>query len=189
MNQCLLCDQEFIVPIMFHQIFSLTKLSPSQLCAHCLSKFEKLNKISCPICSKNTEEAKICADCQLWQEKYQGNLLKNIALYRYNNYFHDLMVAYKRYGDFELHHVLKELCQSYVRKLPADLYVPIPTSPEHQAQRKFDTVSAIFEGIVPLTPILKKKSGSKAQGEKNRQERLMSAQSFLIDKNIKIGKM
>ena len=67
-----------------------------------------------------------------------------------------------------------------------DYYVPVPTSPEHQMRRQFDTISAIYGDILPLTPVLIKKEGSHAQGEKNKEERLKTPQGFLIDKNINI---
>lgn len=128
----------------------------------------------------------MCSDCRNWQAIYGKNILHNHALYRYNSAFHDLMVAYKRRGDYVLREVLQDLCYDYLGKTNYDFYVPVPTSPEHQSRRQFDTISAIYADILPLTPFLIKKSGSHAQGEKNKEERLKTPQSFLIDKNIKI---
>ena len=182
MNECLLCKQEFIPEISFLQIFSWSKYREPKICFRCLHQFERLSEIRCKYCSKNMNVAGTCHDCLDWQQIYGQNLLYNYSVYRYNDYFHDLMVNYKRYDDYVLYEVLQEICYKELLKIEADLYVPIPTSPEHQQKRQFDTISAIFSGLVPLTPLLKKKSGCEAQGEKNKYERLASSQSFYIDK-------
>ena len=96
MRQCLLCEQEFIPPIKFAQIFSLKNFRQPKICFHCLNQFEKLTGNRCSVCSKMMEQGIICSDCKKWQKIYQGEVLHNSALYRYNSAFHDLMVAYKR---------------------------------------------------------------------------------------------
>ena len=96
------------------------------------------------------------------------------------------MVAYKRRGDYVLREVLQELSWDYLSKTEFDYYIPVPTSPGHQVKRQFDTISAVYGDIVSLTPLLAKKEGSHAQGEKNKEERLKTPQSFFIDKTLKI---
>lgn len=186
MRRCLLCEQEFIPPIRFAQIFSLKNFRQIKICSHCLNQFEKLVGNRCSICSKMMEQGIVCTDCQKWQEIYQGKILYNHALYRYNSAFHNLMVAYKRRGDYVLREVLQELSWEYLTKTKFDYYIPVPTSPEHKAKRQFDTISAIYGNIVTLTPLLAKEEGSHAQGEKNKEERLRTPQSFFIDKTIKV---
>lgn len=186
MRQCLLCKQEFIPPIKFAQIFSLKNFRQPKICFHCLNQFEKLTGNRCSVCSKMMEQGIICSDCKKWQKIYQGEVLHNSALYRYNSAFHDLMVAYKRRGDYVLREVLQELSWDYLSKTEFDYYIPVPTSPGHQVKRQFDTISAVYGDIVSLTPLLAKKEGSHAQGEKNKEERLKTPQSFFIDKTIKI---
>ena len=93
------------------------------------------------------------------------------------------MVRYKRYGDYILCHVLVEL----IDQLPAaDYYVPVPSSPSHLEKRGFDTVCAIYQKLVPLTKLLVKADTEKAQGEKNREERLLTKQTFsaIDNKNV-----
>lgn len=186
MRHCLLCDQEFVSSVLFAQIFSLKSFRKNKLCPHCLHQFEKLTGNRCSICSRMLQQGFICDDCKKWQKIYQGEVLHNHALYRYNSAFHDLMVAYKRRGDYVLREVLQELSWDYLTKTIFDCYIPVPTSPEHQARRQFDTISTIYGDIVPLTPLLIKKEGSHAQGEKNKNERLKTPQSFFINKTIKI---
>lgn len=186
MRVCLLCEQEFTPAVQFARLFSFKSVRKSKICLQCLKQFEKLTSNRCSACDKELDQGFICNDCKKWQKIYGENLLHNHALYRYNSAFHDLMVAYKRRGDYVLREVLQELCYGYLQKTEYDLYIPVPTSPEHQDRRQFDTISAIYADIVPLTQLLIKESGSHAQGEKNKEERLKTPQSFLIDKNIKI---
>lgn len=185
MNFCLLCRQEYTPSLSLVQIFSWQKLHQSRLCHHCLKQFEILNGDRCFICSK-MGKANICLDCQRWQKFYQGKVLFNYSLYRYNAAFHDLMVSYKRRGDYVLREVLQELCRDYLKKTKYDLYIPVPTSPEHQKKRQFDTISAIYGDIVPLTRLLIKQKGSYAQAEKSKNERLKTPQGFLINPEIEI---
>lgn len=186
MRICLLCEQEFTPVVQFAQLFSFKPMWKNKICPQCFKQFERLKGNRCSYCDKELDQGIMCSDCQNWQTIYGEKILHNHALYRYNSAFHDLMVAYKRRGDYVLREVLQELCVNYLRKTSYDLYVPVPTSPEHQVRRQFDTISAIYGNILPLTPLLTKESGSHAQGEKNKEERLKTPQSFLVDKNIRI---
>lgn len=181
MIECLLCGQLFVPQFSFVKIFSKNEFG-EKICLHCQKKFEKLGQFRCSFCDKSLDKTDICSDCLAWKKIYGNSLLKNHSVYRYNRQFHDLMVAYKRYGDYALHQVLEELIKDEVSRLQYDFYVPVPTSPEHRAKRQFDTVSAIYEKIFPLSYFLKKKENTGAQGEKNKQERLKTPQGFFVDK-------
>lgn len=174
----------FYTDCSFTQIFSLKKYRKEKLCSYCLKQFEKLSGNRCTFCSKTIDQGIICSDCKRWQKVYSDKPLRNYALYHYNSTFHDLMVNYKRRGDYALREVLQELCYEFLSKTNYDYYVPVPTSPEHIKRRQFDTISAIYADILPLTPLLIKDKGSHAQGEKNKEERLRTPQSFLIDKSV-----
>lgn len=180
MNQCLLCGGYFVAPLSFIELFSFVNRPREFLCPRCKQKFQALSAPRCPYCARDLPQAKICRDCLGWQKIYGTNLLRHHSLYRYNGAFHDLMVAYKRYGDYLLRKVLQELCRRELTKLRFDYYIPVPTSPEHQAKRQFDTVAAIYQDLLPLTRLLGKKEGSQAQGEKNKIQRLKSKQDFFI---------
>lgn len=187
MKRCLLCGQYFIPQTSFLRIFFWSQFHEKCICYHCLARFEPLPKKRCKVCNGLIDQNSLCLDCRNWQKLYGAKkLLYNHSLYLYNEAVHDLMVNYKRYGDYELHKVLQELCADELNKYKADLYIPVPTSPEHMAQRQFDTVSSIYGDLLPLTAALNKKPGQTAQGEKNRNERLKSQQSFFINKNLKI---
>lgn len=183
MTYCLLCNSEFKAKINYQKLFSLQKERDTVLCLNCKQTFQQLPKDRCQLCCQAMAagDKKFCLDCRYWQQVYAQNTMQNDALYRYNDAFRDLMVRYKRYGDYILCQVLAEL----VASLPsADFYVPLPTSPEHQQKRKFDTISAIFEQLVPLTYALEKNDQGGAQGEKNRQQRLATQQTFQVKSKI-----
>lgn len=186
MIKCLLCGQSFVPQISLRQVFLLQKMPAQSICFHCVTKFRRLSSQRCQICSKELASGQICPDCWEWKRKYADKLLKNYSVFKYNDAFHDLMVNYKRYGDFVLRKVLQELCWQELTALKADFYVPVPTSPEHIKQRQFDTIRAIYGEIVPLTLILSKEAGTSAQGEKTRKQRLLSKQSFFVNKKLNI---
>lgn len=182
MNKCLLCQQLFSPPFSFYQVFFGKDRGQMVLCPHCRAKFERLKGPRCPICARASTQPHICADCQAWRALYGTDLLRNHSFYAYNQAVHDLMVRYKRYGDYVLYRVLQSLCRAEIKQLPAyDFYVPIPTAPEHRQRRQFDTVQAIFAGLLPLTILLSKHTGSRAQGQKNKRERLQTKQSFYLN--------
>ena len=185
MKKCLLCGQDFIPATSFLRIFSFKKFHEQCLCQHCLAKFAPISGEHCKICYGKAAVNELCLDCLEWQKIYRHNLLHNHAVYRYNDAFHEIMVSYKRYGDYVLREVLQELCFEQLKKIKADFYVPIPTSPEHITKRQFDTVAAIYNKLVPLSFFLAKKEGQGAQGERTRSERLKSKQSFLVKEGIK----
>lgn len=185
MRNCLLCGQIFTPQFFFSQIFWFKKEKETNLCEQCQIKFERLSDNRCQICSQNLIKDKICQDCLSWKTIYGENLLRNHAIYRYNREFHDLMVAYKRYGDYVLREVLQELCQKELSKLKFDYYIPVPTSPEHQKRRQFDTIVGIYKDLLPLTCILTKQKGQGAQGEKNKVQRLKTKQNFSLRNEAK----
>jgi competence protein ComFC len=187
MKLCLVCGQQFMSQISFCQILYWKKQPEEYLCRSCKSKFTKLSQPRCQFCDRELDKNIICKDCQNWRHLYGDNLIHNHAVYQYNQAAHDLMVNYKRYGDFVLAKVLQQLCYLNLKKIHADFYVPLPTSPEHCASRQFDTITSIFDDLVLLTSVLDKHGGLSAQGEKNRSERLKTPQSFFIKKDFKVN--
>lgn len=186
MIECLFCGQYFAADFNLLDLLSTQKKRQGRLCWQCLKRFPRLGKTRCPNCDKNVEKSGLCLDCQDWQKIYPDNLLKNHAVYRYSDAFHDLMVNYKRYGDYCLREILQELIRKEIQGYHFDYYVPVPTSPEHQKRRQFDTVSAIFADLLPLSYFLKKKEGTGAQGEKNKRQRLLTPQGFFVAKDAPI---
>lgn len=185
MNQCLICFNNFALNLNYYELLIPQKNSKKNICPSCVQKFELLTNKICKNCSRPLNEPQnLCSNCQYWKKKYKDNLLKNTALYKYNQAFHDLMVQYKRYGDYQLHTIFKDL----ITALPvADFYVPIPSSPTHLKKRGFETIESIYKEKAKLTFLLDKTDNEKAQGEKTLQERLSTEQTFRIRKKINIA--
>ncbi|MDA3800727.1 ComF family protein [Lactobacillus delbrueckii] len=181
MSLCLFCDQPFTGDLDMRRLLLPGKSKTSCLCPSCRQLFAQIGTAFCPQCGRQQDSGEICQDCQKWRRIYQGNFLHNQAVYCYNQAFHDLMVRYKRYGDYLLCQVLQELAAPSVQKLAADYYVPVPTSPEHRKKRGYDTVWEIFTPLLPLTPLLAKKAGAGAQGEKDKKARMQAKQNFFLN--------
>ncbi|WP_338042800.1 ComF family protein [Lactobacillus psittaci] len=173
-----MCDSKFLPEMDFRKIFSLFNDLNQKLCHSCQGKFSYVVG-GCSNCQSPRVENGLCRDCRAWQ-KAEKILLKNTAVCYYNQAFHDLSVAYKRYGDYQMKEVLKYLASPALKNFDADYYIPIPTTQSHIKKRGYDTISEVFDGLVPLSPFLSKVDGQKSQGEKNRQERLQTPQTFYI---------
>ena len=106
MRRCLLCGQLFVAKVSFIQLFSWHKQEAKCICSNCQSKYMRIPDKHCPNCFGKLSQNKFCLDCINWQKIYGKKLLKNHSLYLYNEAFHDLMVNYKRSGDYALHKVL-----------------------------------------------------------------------------------
>lgn len=184
MSKCLLCNSNFRREINYEKLFLFIKPTKKYTCNDCLQKFAKKKGILCLGCSKETNAKGMCSDCIRWRKIYENKMLNNRSIYQYNDAFHDLMVRYKRYGDYVLCNVLAEL----VDTLPeADYYVPVPSAPSHLQKRGFDTIYSIYQNLVPLTKLLVKEDTEKAQGEKNKEERLLTTQTFYAIKKKNIS--
>lgn len=184
MTSCLLCGQQFAPAVSLRRVFSWRKVHMQRICMQCRAKFQALTDHRCQVCAGELAQNDVCLNCRTWRKIYGSSLLHHHAVFRYNSAAHDLMVNYKRYGDYVLRAVLQELCYQELRQIKADYYVPIPTSAAHLAKRQFDTISAIYGDIVPLTPALLKVSDCGAQGSKNRTERLRSGQTFGVNHDL-----
>lgn len=188
MQLCLLCNQPFTDEVDLKTIFLPVSYVAKIICVNCYKKFKKITHPACINCNsyKNKlNQEQLCNDCLAWKVRYNGDLVFNRSIYQYNDAFHDLMVAYKRYGHYVLFNVLAELIKN---QLPlADRYIPIPSSPEHLQQRGYDTIISIYEPLCNLSPVLIKKAGGEAQGEKNKNERLATDNLFSLKANVKLS--
>ena len=184
MSYCLLCNTNYKPKLNFEKLFLMKKHNDKVVCPNCLNTFEKITVNCCFNCSRPGKKVDLCVDCQRWKREYKGELLENRSLFKYNQALHDVMVNYKRYGDYILYQVLVELIRE---SLPlADYYVPVPTSESHFKRRQFDTVSEIYKSLVPLIQVLEKHDDGLAQGEKNRQQRLETLQSFYVNEKLNL---
>lgn len=184
--RCLYCRQEFSLRVDFLRLFA-PKAKQRQLCSQCQALFMPLKGQRCLYCDRESSQS-ICPDCQNWQQVYGDKMLHNQAIFPYDNQMQNLLLSYKELGDYALHQVLAELIASFVSQVQADYYIPIPSSQKHLVARRFENVAAIFENLLPLTPVLAKKTQAQEQQRgKSRRERLASPQPFCIRPDVPIN--
>lgn len=126
-----------------------------------------------------------CHDCRRWEQKHL--LLKNRAVYRYNDFLKTLISQFKYRGDYALVHCFKQdFTQAFKQAFPTidkkTKLVPIPLSAERLSARAFNQAEALAS-LLPYQqlPLLKRIEGEK-QAKKNRQARLTSKNPFELTK-------
>jgi Predicted amidophosphoribosyltransferases len=96
---------------------------------------------------------------------------------------HDYFQQYKGRGDYRLRSVFAGSLRRVIQQYSAPfLFVPIPTSPSHFAQRQFDPVVGLYGDILPLTRILTCQDHEDHQAQLTRRQRLHSPQYFYCDR-------
>lgn len=177
--KCLYCGQHFPGKVDLLSFF-LPQKKQSQLCASCKSRFIPQSGPSCPYCCRAS--AGVCNDCHNWQGIYGQKMLHNTAVYAYDNNLQELILAYKQHGDYMLRLVLQELISMHLKAVKADYFIPIPSSRLHNQQRRFDSISAIYQDLVVLSPVLIKKANhNETQRGKSRKDRMAAQQSFTFN--------
>lgn len=99
------------------------------------------------------------------------------------------MHRYKFMGDYRLRTVFSSELVTAIGMIVADLVVPIPVTAQTMASRGFNQVVAMV-GEGNMDHCLKARERAKAaQSSKNRQERLLSKQPFMLtDSGVVSGK-
>ncbi|MEJ6348202.1 ComF family protein [Holzapfeliella sp. He02] len=176
---CLLCQNQF-KELNLYQLFR--QKQQRLICYDCYQQFENIQKNTtrCQFCQKKLVAEAVCNDCRRWQIIYPNDCLKNTACYQYNLELKNLIRRYKRYHDASSCEIFVALIESELKKKQYDYYVCLPSSPKHSQERQFDHIELIFSKIIKPTSILTyvEQQHYQAQGEKNRQERLLTTQMF-----------
>ncbi|WP_125766899.1 ComF family protein [Lapidilactobacillus wuchangensis] len=124
------------------------------------------------------KQSEVCRDC-IRRQQQSGELLRNQALFRYNVGMHDYFQQYKGRGDYQLRQVFAgSLRQATQPVKQSVLFVPIPTSSSHFAQRQFDPVLGLYGEVLPITPLLACHDHDTHQAQLTRQQRLRTPQYF-----------
>ena len=131
MSLCLFCDQPFTGDLDMRRLLLCRAKARLPACVHPAASSLRRSAPPLPQCGRQQDSGEICQDCQEVAAIYQGNFAQPGRILLQPG-LHDLMVRYKRYGDYLLCQVLQELAAPAVQKLAADYYVPVPTSPEHR---------------------------------------------------------
>lgn len=186
--QCLLCNRLVTKRLAIRDLLWPGKIEWPVVCEECWSRFTAIHGPACPVCSAPQSTATICRECRRWRSLYQWQL-RHTALYRYNEAMKDFMHRYKFNGDYRLRAVFQPTLVAAVKKLSADLVVPIPVTATTMQTRGFNQVTGLLTGV-PLTTCLTARVKDKtAQSKKNRHERLQAPQPFtLVDPAQLVGK-
>ncbi len=157
------------------------------LCDECDGGLLRI-KDGCPCCSRTGMDGHLCSDCMEWNRKpeWNGVLERNVSLFQYNEFMKEVLARYKYRGDYVLAKALVSFMQTAIPK--ADLFVPIPLSPERLYERGFNQSKALLtEAGLPCHDLLTRTHTEK-QSKKTRRERMTGAQVFRLSGTDLSGK-
>ena len=152
-------------------------------CVSCKNQFKKLSKERCQNCNKELHRD-TCIDCKLWMKK--GYIPKHLAIYHYEENMKDYFSRYKFMGDYCLRKTFQKDIKNKLKPFLTKGFtiVPVPLSEERLAERGFNQVEGLIEGI-PYQDIFEKRDIEK-QSSKTRKERLSQDNAFCLKKGIDV---
>ena len=142
----------------------------------------------CSGCSRRQQEKGVCVDCEKWACLYPGYSFCHTALYEYTDLLKEWLVNYKVKGDVRMGAAFSEEIQTFVRPFVKQgfLLVPIPSGKQDPYDFKFNQVTHMLdEANVTYDSVLMKKGNQKKQSQKNRRERMNTAQPFILHPDAK----
>ena len=152
-------------------------------CQSCKHQFKNLSKERCQNCNKELHRD-TCIDCKLWMKK--GYIPKHLAIYHYEENMKDYFSRYKFMGDYCLRKTFQKDIKNKLKPFLTKGFtiVPVPLSEERLAERGFNQVEGLIEGI-PYQDIFEKRDIEK-QSSKTRKERLSQDNAFYLKKGIDV---
>lgn len=178
---CLLCNRRIATKLTIRDLLWPGQLSLPVVCAECRQKFIPLdNTACCPVCARPQRTQQICADCLFWREHYPWQLTHR-ALYSYNAAMKEFMHRYKFSGDYRLRAAFAPEFTIAVRKMRAEIIVPIPVTRTTMQSRGFNQVTGLLNGLTLLPSLQNQAAQKTAQSQKSRQERLRTPQPFQLN--------
>ena len=188
--KCLWCGEEVdrYQPILSFLLGANRKC----ICVHCERPFMKLkNHPTCLECGRLMTKVEVCPDCQKWHQVKDAVMLKNTALYAYDEAGRKFMELFKFVGDTRVTVlVIKELRQKLLKYQKSGFVLcPLPSSSASLKKREFETIPTLLKQCqVSTVSLLEHRGSGKKQSEKTRQERLQLKQPFRIKEGILIPK-
>ena len=188
--KCLWCGEEVerTQPILSFLLGANRKC----ICVNCEQPFLQLKQQpTCIECGRLMTKVEVCPDCQKWHHVKEAVLLKNTALYAYDEAGRKFMELFKFVGDTRVMAlVIKELRREllgYQKK--GYVLCPLPSSEASLKKREFETIPTLLKQCqVPTVSLLEHIGKGKKQSEKTRQERLQLKQPFRIKEGVMIPK-
>lgn len=182
MTECLWCKRAITPNISLFTLFSFQVIEPSYRCQSCGNSLEKLNQgLQCPCCARSQDKEEVCRDCERWSLHYSGHVLKHHSLFQYNDFFKEILSAYKYSCDYRLRYFfvedLKVTLKPYLKTYSL---VPIPISDHSFQKRGFNqTTSLLDAAALPYDDFLINENTTN-QSLKTRKERMETPQYFKI---------
>ena len=192
---CVWCQTKVIPEVAWQTFFFPDK--PRSLCQKCEAGLEKIDFIACEICGrpptndKQQETPTICPDCTKWQQdpSWENILTFNRSAYHYNPLLQEMITKWKYRGDYHVGHAFEEAVietfkRYFFKTIPDAILVPIPLSTERLHERAFNQAKVLAD-LLPYQSenVLKRIHGEK-QAKKTRQDRLATANPFLLESEI-----
>lgn len=179
-NHCLYCDEQLQFRFSWH---TLWHNHDRLLCDKCFAQLEPIGGEICLCCGRPFDEesetfrsGNLCYDCVRFENdpEWQGLLVKNRSLFRYNDFMKEMIARYKYRGDTVLAIIFQErLKQLYKKEFSQKArLVPIPLSSERLMERGFNQAEVLAKLLGTPFPVLQRQHQLDKQSKKNRNERL-----------------
>ena len=180
--KCLLCN-DWIESLPKLRDLIMFNQRKEYFCRSCKHQFKNLSKERCQNCNKELY-GDACIDCKLWMKK--GYIPKHLAIYRYEENMKEYFSRYKFMGDYCLRKIFQQDIKNNLKPFLKKGYtiVPVPLSEERLAERGFNQVEGLIEGI-SYRDIFEKRDIEK-QSSKTREERLSQDNAFCLKKGINL---
>ncbi|MGO4994220.1 ComF family protein [Jeotgalibaca porci] len=182
MPNCLMCNRALPPCLTLKQIFSFHPHESPIICEKCRQTFRWIEKeTACPGCSRPQKASTICMDCEKWQARLPSEYVSHEAFFYYDAALKEWLQRYKFQGDTRFAQIMSATIQTFLKKSPDAVVVPIPVSEASYAKRGFNQCEELLRiASVPYENWLINISLEKKQSEKKRQERLKTAQPFQL---------
>lgn len=182
MGQCLFCQNEIREVLTLQELFSFGKKACGTICRSCAGKLPRLaGQTCCPGCMRPQTAMELCADCRSWSSRYPDLTIAHHACYAYTGLVKDWLQRYKFQGDYRLAGAFADDLRALQKTHPQALFLPLPISAASYAERGFSQCEEMLKQAgINYVQFLENRHAGEKQSEKNRQERLRTAQPFLL---------
>ncbi len=182
MSECLWCKKAITPNLSLFSLFSFRVIASSYRCQSCENSLQKLNQsLQCPGCARSQESSEMCRDCERWNLHYPNRVLKHQSLFQYNDFFKEILSAYKYSCDFRLRYFfVADLKVALKPFLKTHSFVPIPISAHSFQKRGFNQIASLLDAAaLPYENLLINQNATN-QSLKTRKERMETSQYFRI---------
>ncbi|HBQ61998.1 MAG: ComF family protein [Trichococcus flocculiformis] len=183
MGQCLFCQNEIREVLTLQELFGFGKKNRGRVCRSCEEKLPRLaGQTVCPGCMRpQASSVDLCEDCRRWRSCYPELTIAHHACYAYTGIVKDWLQRYKFQGDYRLAGAFTNDLQALQRTHPQALFLPLPISIASYEERGFNQCEELLKQAgIRCVQFLGNQHAGEKQSEKNRQERLLTMQPFLL---------